>query len=60
MCHQMNQQKKNIIEILSSKYTNKPRSEAIIMIKRKLGTTGEASAVIYNEWRKKYVSSIKM
>ena len=56
----MNQQKKNIIEILSSKYTNKPKSEAIIMIKRKLGTTGEASAVIYNEWRKKYVSSIKM
>lgn len=56
----MNQQKKNIIEILSSKYTNKPRCEAIIMIKRKLGTTGETSAVIYNEWRKKYVSSIKM
>ncbi|WP_294395673.1 hypothetical protein [uncultured Clostridium sp.] len=56
----MNQQKKNIIEILASKYTNKPRSEAIIMIKRKLGTTGEVSAVIYNEWRKKYVSSIKM
>lgn len=45
-------QKEKVFEILSEKYSNRTRSEVIVMINKKLGTTEEILAGIYNEWRK--------
>lgn len=47
------------IKILMDRYTNRPRAEAVNMLNKELGTTTEISSNIYNNWRKKYVCSIK-
>lgn len=53
-----NKQEK-VIGMLEDKYTNRPRAEAVNMLNKELGTTTEISSNIYNNWRKKYVCSIK-
>lgn len=48
------------IKILMDRYTDRPRAEAVNMLNKELGITKEISASIYNNWRKKYVCSIKI
>ena len=56
----MKSKQEEVIKILMDKYTNRTRGEAVNMLNKKLGTTTEISVDIYNNWRKKYVCSIKM
>ena len=56
----MKKKQEEVIKILVDKYTNRTRAEAVNMLNKELGTTTEISADIYNNWRKKYVCSIKM